>query len=189
MEESSMSRTDKPRGETISTFLVGALLALSVLLNVALARKVAFLRAENSFMANSTRLQVGATVPPLTGYSVDGSPLAVRFGDVRVPTVLYVFSPQCGWCEKNLENFRSLIAQAGTGYRVVGLSMTRQNLKSYLSTERLTLPVLADVDATVVAAYQLSGTPTTIVISPEGRVLKVWTGAYQDGLRQEIEGF
>ncbi|HKH98458.1 MAG TPA: TlpA disulfide reductase family protein [Candidatus Sulfotelmatobacter sp.] len=171
------------------TFLVSALLAMSVFLNVFLARKVAFLRVQNKVLVDSDQLQVGSPVPPLTGSSPSGTPMSVRFGDVRIPTVLYIFSPQCGWCAKNIENFRSLISQAGTGYRVVGLSTTRQDLDDYLSRERLILPVFASLDSVLIAAYHVNSTPTTIVISPDGKVLRVWTGAYQDGLRHEVEAF
>ena len=179
----------KQNAGTILMLFVSVLLAMSVLLNVLLARKVSSLRSENTRLSASTRLQVGSSVPPLTGHSVNGVAMAIRFDDVRIPTVIYVFSPQCGWCAKNIENFRLLISQAGTEYRVVGLAMTRQDLDIYLPKERLTLPVFADVDSAVIAADQLGGTPTTIVVSPAGKVLKVWSGAYQDGLRQEIEGF
>jgi len=90
VEETVTNGTNTQNGKAILMFLVTALLAMSVFLNVFLARKIASLRAENSRMADSDRLRVA---------------------------------------------------------------------------------------------------PTTIVISPEGKVLKVWTGAYRDGLRQEIEAF
>ena len=35
----------------------------------------------------------------------------------------------------------------------------------------------------------LGSTPQTIVVSPEGKVLKVWTGAYDDKLKSEIEDY
>ncbi len=115
--------------------------------------------------------------------------MEVRYEDVAQPTVIYVFSPQCRWCAKNLDNFKSLIAQAGQSYRVVALSMTHQDLASYLAKEQLNVPVFADVDSTIVSAYQLSATPTTIVVSPSAKVLKVWTGAYEESTRREIESF
>lgn len=181
--------TNRPGGAATVTVLLSLLLAASVALNVLLAKKVSSLRLQSGRMQDSTRLQLGSSVPALTGYSVDGKQIAFGFSDLHIPTVIYVFSPQCGWCAKNIDSFRSLIAQAGTGYRVVGLATSRQDLEEYLRRERLTFPVFASVDSAVVAAYHLGATPTTIVISPEGKVLKVWTGAYQGGLRHEIESF
>jgi len=38
-------------------------------------------------------------------------------------------------------------------------------------------------------AYKVGGTPNTLVISPEGRVLKNWRGAYMDDLQREVEQY
>jgi peroxiredoxin len=189
MEETSIQRREKAPSDAMTVAVLGVFLSLSVGLNVLLARKVVSLRVQNGRIEDSGRLRVGSSVPALTGYSVDGKPLGVGFGDLHIPTVIYVFSPQCGWCAKNLENFRALIAQAGAGYRIVGLATTRQDLDDYLHRERLTVPVFASVDSAVVGAYHLGATPTTIVVSPEAKVLRVWTGAYQGVLRHEIESF
>lgn len=189
MEKDTIRTTaTNKRAAGTATVLVTVLTA-SVLLNMLLARKVASLRAQNNQITNSEKLQIGSSLPALTGYSVDGKSMAIGFGDVRVPTVIYVFSPQCGWCAKNIGNFRSLIAQAGGGYRVVGLATNRQDLSDYLRREQLNLPVIAGVDSALVGAYHLGATPTTIVISPEGKVSRVWTGAYQSNTRHEIESF
>lgn len=190
MEDLAHIATPKTgNGITIPVTVLGIFLCSSVFMNVLLGRKLSAMRVEKARLSASMVLQTGASVPRLTGHAVDGSPMEVRYEDAAQPTVLYVFSPQCRWCAKNLDNFKSLIAQAGQSYRVIGLSMTRQDLASYLSREHLNVPVFADVDSTIVSAYQLSATPTTIVVSPSAKVLKVWTGAYQEGTRQEIETF
>jgi len=49
--------------------------------------------------------------------------------------------------------------------------------------------VYADIKPEVRSAYQLGGTPETIVISPENKVMGVWRGAYESGVKQEIEKF
>jgi len=188
-EEPVIKENATQRSSITFAALLSILLAGSVLLNVLLARKVSSLRQQQASVEASDRLQVGASVPPLTGYSVDGKPMSVSFGDPRIPTVLYVFSPRCGWCAKNIDNFHSLIAQAGARYQIVGLATNRQDLEAYLLKEHLTLPVLAGVDSTLVTAYHLGATLTTIVISPDGKVLRVWTGAYRENTRHQIESF
>jgi peroxiredoxin len=173
----------------VNLSLVSVLLFASVVLNVFLARKVSMLRATIEAFKSEGRLQVGTKVPVIEGLSVDGTNQTLDYGSVRIPTVLYVFTPQCGWCAKNVENLRTLIANSGSGYRVIGISLTKQDLKKYLEKERLSLPVYTDVGDSTRIAYRLGGTPTTIVISPEATVLKVWSGAYTDGIRQEIESY
>ncbi len=188
-EQSVHVETIGKSGKAGTLAVLCALLAISALLNVFLARKISHLRVENMRIAADVGLQVGASVPPLKGHAIDGTAMSIQFAAVPASTLVYVFSPQCSWCAKNLENFRALIAQANGRFRVVGLATTRLGLAEYLARERLTLPVLADLDPAVASAYELTGTPTTIVVSPEGKVLRIWSGAYADGIREEIETF
>jgi len=51
------------------------------------------------------------------------------------------------------------------------------------------MPVYADIKPEVRAAYQLGSTPETIVVSPDNKVMRVWHGAYENGVKQEIEKF
>ncbi len=67
--------------------------------------------------------------------------------------------------------------------------MNGQDLSEYLQKEKLTMPVFTDVKAEVRNAYHMGGTPETIVISPDSKVMGVWYGAYEQGVREEIEKF
>ncbi len=40
-----------------------------------------------------------------------------------------------------------------------------------------------------VEAYHLGETPMTILLSPEGSVLKIWRGAYTGGTKASIEAY
>ncbi len=168
--------------------LVGVLLLISVILNIFLARKVS--RSTAMEMARSeSLLRVGTAVPAIEGRSVDGAKKALDYHEVQIPTILYVFSPQCGWCEKNLDNLKALVGSSGSRYRVVGISLSHQDLKEYVEEKALALPVYTDIADPIRTAYRLGATPTTIVVSPEGKVLKVWSGVYSDRNRQEIEAY
>lgn len=134
-------------------------------------------------------LTPGTLVPEIVGLGADGSPATLHYNETGVPTVLYVFTPQCGWCKKNLANFHALIDQAGGRYRVVGIALTRQDLDAYIRNENLRILILADVRGDVRDTYRLGGTPETIVVSPASKVLKVWSGAYEGHLQAEIEKF
>jgi peroxiredoxin len=134
-------------------------------------------------------LQIGSKVPDITGLTREGRTETLRFQETGLPTVLYVFTPQCGWCKKNLPNLHALMDGSGGRYRLVGVSLTRQDLKEYLEKEKLSIPVYADIKPEVRAAYQMGGTPETIVISPDNKVMRVWHGAYENGVAQEIEEF
>jgi len=87
------------------TVTCAMLLLTSVVLNVLLARKLVSLQGSIEVIKSEGRLQVGTKVPALEGQSVDGLKQTLNYADVAVPTVLYVFTPQCVWCAKNIEIF------------------------------------------------------------------------------------
>jgi peroxiredoxin len=177
--------------------LVGAMLSvlllLSVVLNVSLARKVASLKDTLRQANDYGQLKAGDTVPEIEGLSLDGSRRTVFFGEVAVPTVLYVFTPQCSWCKENLPNLHALIDgsnnSSSADYRVLGVSLNQEGLAQYVKDERLTFPVYSDLSAPVRSAYHMVMTPTTIVVSPDRKVLKVWMGAYQEETFREIQAY
>lgn len=132
-------------------------------------------------------LAEGARVPPIVGRSVAGEPKRIDVASGKM-LVLYVFTPRCGWCAQNLENVRTLAAAAGDRYRVVGLSLD-DDVGSYLTRERLTFDVVVGVPNATLAALAVRATPQTLVISPDGRLMKAWHGAWRGPLAQQVEQF
>jgi hypothetical protein len=93
--------------------LVMSLLALSAITNVLLIFKVRELRGVVAAIKSEGSIQVGTHVPPLTAQDLTGQSTAIRFSDTDRPTLLYVFTPSCGWCKKNEDNIKSLATQTG----------------------------------------------------------------------------
>jgi len=180
---------DAPLTRVVNVTLVSTLLFASVVLNIFLAQKVSRLKASIEVVKLEGQLQVGNTLPLMQGRSVNGAEQVLNYGEVHIPTVLYVFTPQCTWCAKNLDNLRVLISDSGSRFRVIGISLTRKDLKGYLEKEGLSFPVYTDIGEQIISTYRLGSTPETIVVSPEAKVLKVWSGVYVDGTRQEIESY
>lgn len=170
----------------LDRFTLCALLCLSVLVNVFLARQ---LETSRKSLEGPAVLEVGSNVPPITGRLVSGVESKLQYNDTNLPTVLYVFTPQCGWCKKNVNNLKEMIKGSGSRYRVVGISLTTEDLKDYVSKNELNFPVLSDLNDATVKTYKLYGTPTTIVVSPASKVLKVWSGVYRERNLQEINRF
>lgn len=166
-----------------------ALLFVSVTLNVLSAHRISTLRGTIATMESQRTLGEGAAVPEIVGLNSDGSAKTLHYGEVNVPTVLYVFTPQCRWCKKNITNLHALIDQAGSRYRVVGIALTREDLDLYTKNENLNFPVYSDIRSDVREIYHLGATPETIVVSPAGKVLKVWYGAYEKQTKPDIETF
>jgi hypothetical protein len=58
-----------------------------------------------------------------------------------------------------------------------------------MDSNHFTFPVYANPTPETVRALGLGSTPQTILISPEGEVLKSWAGAYVGRVRPEVEVF
>lgn len=131
----------------------------------------------------------GAKAPEFSAYEVDGHKGVINYAEVSVPTVLYVFTPDCHWCARNLANIRSVVDGAGGRYRFLGVSLTDNNLQTYLAQNKLPFHVYQNPSDEVRIAYGFSSTPSTIVISPSGSVLQYWKGAYSEDLATQVESF
>jgi hypothetical protein len=173
-----------------STYLVlSLLLTVSVGLNVLLADRVRQLSLVTIGQAQQAQVQVGVFVPPIAAKGLDGHSEKVVYGDSDRPTILYIFTPQCGWCTRNMDNLKALLKAKGQENRFIGLSLSPVGLADYLRIHELTIPVLTELSSETVSAYKLGGTPQTLVISPEGRVLQNWHGAWTKKQQSDIEAF
>jgi peroxiredoxin len=167
--------------------ILTVLLVCSVALNVMLSSKVRQLTTAWEEYRAQGRLAVGAQVPAIKGKDLTGGEASLAYGEGEAGTVLYVFSPQCKWCSRNINNMKALAGAVRGKYRFVGLSLSKDKLAQYVTENRLDFPVYADLQGEVVSAYHLGATPQTLLISPEGRVEKSWTGVYTSETGEEIE--
>jgi hypothetical protein len=163
------------------------LLTGSVGLNVFLAKRVETLGNAISTLKNERRLQVGSVVPELVADGPSATRLAIPING-PVPTVLYVFTPTCGWCERNLDNIRALRSQSTGRYEFIGVSLTPDGLDDYLKRAELGMRIVIGDDG-FRRLYKIASTPTTIVVSAQGKVEGVWAGAYQKDLGKAVEQF
>jgi len=153
----------------------------SVSVNIMQARKISSLRGQDS-------AETGIRAEPIIAKDLDGRTTRIE-GAGELPAVFYVFSPQCGWCERNWPGVQALTGQLRGRYRVVGLSLGSRGTAELVTRKPLALPVLADPSAETVRAYKLASTPQTIAVSRDGRVERVWEGAYDGTVQKEIERY
>lgn len=155
--------------------LIGGLLALSAFTNVLLVGKVKQLRATISSLKAEQSSTPGMRLPPITAQDITGQNITIRFDEIERPTLLYVFSPSCGWCKKNEDNIKALASQTGNTIRIIGISLSPDGLDEYVANRFPPVKVIKP-DVRTITAYKLSGTPETILVSSEGVVLRVWKG-------------
>jgi peroxiredoxin len=165
------------------------LLLASVSLNVVLARRVWFFTHLQSNRAAERLLKVGTTVPPIAAKRVDGQLGVISYEGAERSTVLYIFTPPCSWCARNVDSFKTLADKQSAHYRFIGISLSEQGLPEYVAKNDLKLPVYSGLSPETLKTYKLGTTPQTIVISPEGKVLQDWVGAYMGNQKSQLEAF
>jgi peroxiredoxin len=158
------------------------LLAASCLVNIGLAQRL------TRFQSPSVRgPKIGDLVPDLVGATLEGRQSRTDFGG-SVPTVLYYFSPTCVWCEKNWSNVGALVSGTEGRYRVIGLA-TQAPDAAFIRDRHIAFPILTGFSKQTLQSFGLGGTPQTLVISPEHRVLKTWSGAFVSRQAKTVERF
>jgi Thioredoxin-like len=168
---------------------VAVALVASVTLNVLMAHRVRSLTYVRSARIAEYQLKVGTVVPPIAVKRLGGQQEVISYQGINRSTVLYVFTPPCSWCARNMDNFKTLLRKESGEYRFIALSMSEDTLAEYVAKNDLKLPVYSGLSMDSKAAYKLSGTPQTIVVSPDGRVLQNWMGAYIGDQKSQVEAF
>jgi peroxiredoxin len=128
-------------------------------------------------------LAVGTQAPSFEGQTLDGAATKIDYARNQQGTLLYVFSPTCVWCERNLANITAIV-KARPDVHVVGVALG----PPLDAKDAAKLPFAAILRPVMETAreYKLGGTPTTILISPSGKVLKVWPGAYTGPVAADV---
>ncbi len=163
-----------------------ALLALSLAANVGLTYAFIRLGSVSTTTPNPEVLRLGMAVPSLTVETPEGDEQTIRFDEDLRPTLLYVFAPECKWCERNLPNVRSLMGLSKTGkIRLIGLSLSG-DVVEYARRHQLTFPMYVNPSPETIRAYGLGSTPETFVIQ-RGTLQKHWRGAFVGQSKADLE--
>jgi peroxiredoxin len=131
---------------------------------------------------------VGTKVPSLSLTDSTGTREDVRLDDGRW-SVVYIMSPSCVWCARNLNNIQALGAARGSKFRFIGVSTTSEGLDQYVRETPMPFPIRLVDSEHLPKGLNMSATPQTIVIGPDGRVKKAWAGALLGKNLEEAEKF
>jgi hypothetical protein len=161
------------------------LLAVSLAINLCLAQQMRATERSLAVLAAGAYLHVGDQASSLD--LLDGQqPIRIDYSEVSVPTLLYLMLPTCGYCKVNLPNMKALLAQAEGRYRMLIVSAVATGVEEYRVSNEISVPI-PTVSPQTQRDLKLGGTPSTILISPDGKVLGVWHGAYTSNQEAEIE--
>ena len=166
------------------------IVALSLASNLYLAYTISNL-ATNPTPKFSARvpLSVGVSAPDITAKNLAGADEKISFKEGDKPSIIYVFSPSCVWCNRNQENLKTIIASKRATHRIIGVSLASEGVKEYVAKHNFDFPVYVNPTPDTVKAYNLGGTPQTIVISSSGKVEQNWEGAFVGEIKSNVEKY
>ncbi len=132
-------------------------------------------------------IQAGTQVTDLRGVDASGKAATVVVTGQR-RTVLLVFSPTCGYCEKNWPKWHALLGRIGRGANVALVNLGADLPDSYLAQHQATgHQLLTRLEPSSRNEYRFNLTPQTILVGAGGVIEKVWTGALEEAAIREIQ--
>ncbi len=176
-----------------SVLVAGLLLALLFLSTIVIVRQgQRILKLEMSLEHSpGAKLPAGSELGPIQVRDITVKVHSLEFRNTQSRgTVLYIFRPECVWCQRNGPDVAFLASHVTSKYNFVGLSLAKDGLEDFIHREDMKFPVYTGVKASDWTAYRLGSTPETIVLSAEGTVITSWIGSYtREPIRSEVERF
>lgn len=160
--------------------------------NVVLQLQNRALKQAQPALAEAVYLAPGQAVPSLRGLDLQGRSLDFELSEGTRTTVLLVFRPDCGWCQKNMANWTAVLNQADEEqFRFLAVATRPAGVADYLDEHpRLAaLPLIAEPEPNDRLQYRLFDTPQTIVVNRQGVVEKLWLGAMSGSALAEVESY
>ncbi len=190
-------KAEHPPVQTVSAtradWVILILLATSLLTNVVLGLGFLRISASHSPIAAARPAApsgptVGDALPPINAQRLGTAREEVLFSSDPRPTLLYVFGPSCSWCARNEKNALAVFSQVKDTHRVIALSLAA-DVGDSVKRFPVHVTVYVEPAADMYGPYHLGATPATLVVSPAGRVLKSWVGAYAGTIKKEVEAY
>jgi peroxiredoxin len=168
---------------------ISACCVVLLAVNIALIHQNRQLKAQLSQPPPALELTTGTQMPDLQGFDPEGKPVEVLYGKDPRKVLVFVFSPTCPFCEQNWPKWEQVISALDhSAVRPVGVDVTSTSKAPFLSQHQLSgLPVFEKVEPHVMLNYHFQLTPQTILLDPDGKVEKVWTGVMTDSAVADLK--
>ncbi len=132
----------------------------------------------NSVFAKQDRVKEGSIAPNFVLQSVDGKRIELK--DLKGKGVFLNFwGTWCGPCKQEfpyMANQYEVFKDRGVEIVAVNVGESNIAVKNFMESYGVNFPVAMDKDRQVTEAYDITPLPTTFLINPEGKVIKVIKG-------------
>ncbi len=132
----------------------------------------------NSVFAKQDRVKEGSIAPNFVLQSVDGDRIELK--DLKGKGVFLNFwGTWCGPCKQEfpyMANQYKVFKDRGVEIVAVNVAESKIAVKNFMESYGVNFPVAMDKDRQVTEAYDIGQLPTTLLINPEGKVIKVIKG-------------
>ena len=173
-------------------FFMIAIMSLLFLSNIGLIYQNLNLRSQLTGKLPKTLLP-NDTAVAFSALSLDGTNTAISYKQKGTKKIFFYFSSSCPYCNEQFPTWNQLrTAVDNTKYEVFGLTSERENvekLKNYLKKEDATSLLTLKLPQNIEKEYKLSLTPTTVIISENGIVEKIWVGKWDDKTKKEAYSY
>ena len=160
-----------------SSWMIAAVCATSLTINVLQAQRLRAIA-----LAGGHKVKIGAEVQPLTVIDRHRRPVKLDLEGDR-PTILYYFSATCKWCSLNWPALQELERTTRGRWRLVAITRDTE-IPDIGSIE-----MYGGLNSALPQKLGFTGTPYTIAIGADARVLSAWSGAYRGEIAQAIGSY
>ncbi|MFV0389146.1 MAG: TlpA family protein disulfide reductase [Pyrinomonadaceae bacterium] len=137
-----------------------------------------------------TEIETGDAIKGFEANTLDGRIVNINFGKSGVQSVLLYFQPSCGFCKKQMPNWKTLIDNAEPSrfrIKLITADSNVDSVRNYLSEYGINEQDALIVSSDFVKDVNLNGTPTTVVLDSEGKVEHRWIGLWKQKDMAEAE--
>lgn len=154
--------------------------------NLALIRKNRELRGQLDAKFDSLEAKPGTLLSPIEGTDAAGKKVTVNW-DSKKYSLVMIFTTICGYCEQNWPNWVSLIEKTNRErVNVILVDLSGEATNGFLHARGVNGTPLVHVDPAFIITYHVRFVPDSILVGPDGRVVKTWFGVLKQGEEDDI---
>ncbi len=139
-------------------------------------------KALKTEIMQSREVATGQYVDLLSGLDEHGNAISIKPSSYK-KTVVLVFSPTCPYCQVNWPKWSALVdGKHDSRVQFVLVDLTSSSTNQFIVSKGLgKATLIKKLDSEQIKSLNLSETPQTIVIGPDSKVAKVFSGVLSEG--------